>query len=73
MPLAYASGYTGLRAFLKELVGTETGTKVSPALVDRMLADLDSIAQAALADVCAPGNPRPATREDLKSILKELM
>lgn len=38
-----------------------------------LLADLDSIAQAALADVCAPGNPRPATREDLKAILKELM
>ena len=38
-----------------------------------LLADLDSIAQAALADVCAPGNPRPATQEDLKAILKELM
>ena len=38
-----------------------------------LLADLDSIVQAALADVCAPGNPRPATREDLKAILKELM
>ena len=38
-----------------------------------LLADLDSIAETALADVCAPGNPRPAAREDLKDILKELM
>ena len=36
-------------------------------------ADLDGIAETALADVCAPGNPRPAAREDLKAILKELM
>ena len=38
----FSATRTGLRACLKELVGTETGTKVSPALVDRMLADLDS-------------------------------
>ena len=38
-----------------------------------LLADLDGIAETALADVCAPGNPRPVTREDLKAILKELM
>ena len=38
----FSATRTGLRAFLKELVGTDTGTKVSPALVDRMLADLDS-------------------------------
>ena len=38
----FSATRTGLRAFLKELVDTETGTKVSPALVDRMLADLDS-------------------------------
>lgn len=38
-----------------------------------LLADLDSIAETALADVCAPGNLRPAAREDLKDILKELM
>ncbi len=33
---------TGLRAFLKQLVGESGGTKVSPALVDKMLADVDA-------------------------------
>ena len=36
-------------------------------------ADLEALAAAALADVCLPGNPRPATEEALKTLLKELV
>lgn len=38
----FSATRTGLQAFLKELVGTGEQVKVSPALVDRMLADLDA-------------------------------
>lgn len=36
-------------------------------------ADLEALAAAAMADVCLPGNPRPATQEALKTLLKELV
>ena len=32
----------------------------------------DEIAAAALADLCAPSNPRPVTPQDIKAILREL-
>ena len=32
----------------------------------------EEIAAAALADLCAPSNPRNVTAEDIKAILKEL-
>ena len=36
-------------------------------------ADSDAIAAAALADLCTPSNPRPATAQDVKGLLKELV
>lgn len=38
----FAATRTGLRAFLKQLVGESSGAKVSPALVDKMLAEVDA-------------------------------
>lgn len=38
-----------------------------------LAADLDALTAAALADVCAPSNPRPATAGDLAGILKALV
>ncbi len=35
--------------------------------------DLDFLAQSAFADACAPGNPRPASVEDMKALIKQLM
>lgn len=37
----FSATKTGLKAFLKELVGTGSQPKVSPTLVDNMLADID--------------------------------
>lgn len=38
----FAATRTGLRAFLKQLVDESGGAKVSPALVDKMLAEVDA-------------------------------
>ncbi len=35
--------------------------------------DLDFLAESAFADACAPGNPRPATVEDMKALIRKLM
>ncbi|MCD7753582.1 MAG: lactaldehyde reductase, partial [Clostridiales bacterium] len=35
--------------------------------------DLDFLAQSAAADACAPGNPRPATVEDFKTLFRKIM
>ena len=35
--------------------------------------DLDFLAQSAAADACAPGNPREASVEDIKGLIRELM
>lgn len=40
---------------------------------DTLRNDLDSVASTAMEDRCAPANPRAASREDLKAILKELI
>lgn len=40
---------------------------------ESVLADLDQIAAAALADVCTPGNPRAPAAEDLKAIVREIL
>ncbi len=35
--------------------------------------DLDFLAESAAADACAPGNPRPATVEDFKTLFRKIM
>ena len=35
--------------------------------------DLDALAADAAADVCTPGNPRPATKEDILELYRSLM
>ena len=35
--------------------------------------DLDFLAQSAAADACAPGNPREASVEDIKGLIRKLM
>ncbi len=35
--------------------------------------DLDFLAESAAADACAPGNPRPATVEDFKVLIRKIM
>lgn len=35
--------------------------------------DLDFLAQSAYADACAPGNPRAASVEDMKDLIRKLM
>ncbi len=35
--------------------------------------DLDFLAESAAADACAPGNPRPATVEDFKALIRKIM
>ncbi len=35
--------------------------------------DLDFLAESAFADACAPGNPRPASVEDMKALIGKLM
>jgi 1-propanol dehydrogenase len=49
--------------------GTLHEAGISTADLD---AAADALADAALADACAASNPRPATREDLKSILRQV-
>lgn len=66
---ALASAVQRLRVSLG-MPGTLTECGVERATV---LADLDDLAAAALADVCTPGNPRPVSGADLKALLKELV
>ena len=35
--------------------------------------DLEFLAQSAYADACAPGNPKEASVEDMKSLIRQLM
>ncbi len=35
--------------------------------------DLDFLAQSAFADACAPGNPKAASVEDIKCLIRKLM
>lgn len=35
--------------------------------------DLDFLTESAYADACAPGNPREATKEDIKGLIRQLM
>ena len=35
--------------------------------------DLDFLAQSAFADACAPGNPKEASAEDIKALIRKLM
>ena len=35
--------------------------------------DLEFLAQSAYADTCAPGNPKAASVEDIKSLIRKLM
>ncbi len=45
-----------------------------PTKLDKMReADLDFLAESAAADACAPGNPRPATIEDFKTLFRKIM
>ena len=59
-PRSLASGLNRLRAQLK--LPERLGEKV----------DAEAVAKAALADLCAPSNPRAASLEDLKGLLGEL-
>ena len=34
---------------------------------------IEALADDAFADVCTPGNPRPATREDIKALYTSLL
>ena len=36
-------------------------------------ADIDALADQAIADVCTPGNPRPVTREDIVSLYRQIL
>ncbi len=45
-----------------------------PTKLDKMREeDLDFLAESAAADACAPGNPRPATIEDFKTLFRKIM
>lgn len=78
----YLAKLCGLAGNARALAGAMDRLRRSLKLPDRLTAcgveeqsfaqALDSIAQAALQDRCAPSNPRTATAEDLKAILKEL-
>jgi len=35
--------------------------------------DLEFLAQSAYADACAPGNPKEASVEDMKALIRQLM
>ena len=35
--------------------------------------DLEFLAQSAFADACAPGNPKEASVEDIKGLIRQLM
>ncbi len=67
-PRALSFGLNRLRAQL------QLPQKISACGVESrtLKADGDAIAAAALADLCAPANPRPVTAEDIKGLLKEL-
>ena len=67
-PRALAAGWNRLRAQLK-LPDRLTACGVETR---QLHAALDELTAAALGDLCAPANPRSASAEDVKALLKEL-
>ena len=46
-------------------------TRLSEVSVDE--SGIERLTEAAFADVCTPGNPRPATREDIEALYRSLL
>ena len=67
-PRALSAGWSRLRARL----GLPDRLAACGVEAKKLHADLDELAAAALGDLCAPSNPRSASAEDVKALLKEL-
>ena len=70
MPLADA------RAAAVEAVATLTTDLGNPTRISEIGVDASGVAalaEDAFNDVCTPGNPRPATREDIEALYRSLL
>ena len=67
-PRALSAGWSRLRGRL----GLPDRLAACGVEAKKLHANLDELAAAALGDLCAPSNPRSASAEDVKALLKEL-
>ena len=55
------------------LFRSQPPTRSSSADCSAQEEDLEFLAQSAYADACAPGNPKAASVEDIKGLIRKLM